>query len=67
MGIDRSGGRSIDQIYQTLKQKSEQRMHQMAEDPQAETKTKAYFSSKNLDIAGLEHSLQTYQNSFAQA
>ena len=35
-------------------------------DPVTENESKAFFASKNVDIAVIEYSLKTAQNSFAQ-
>lgn len=56
------GGRSIDQLFQNFKSKADQKMI----DPVAENESKAFFASKNVDIASLEYNLKQAQNSFLQ-
>lgn len=46
--------RSIDQLFQNLKQKTET----MRLDAEAENESKAFFASKNIDLAGIEYSLK---------
>ena len=53
------GGRSIDQLFQNFKSKNEPKI-----DPVAENESKAFFASKNVDIASLEYNLKQAQNTF---
>ena len=55
-GSSAQGGetRSIDQLFQNLKQKTET----MKLDAEAENESKAFFASKNIDLAGIEYSLK---------
>jgi hypothetical protein len=46
--------RSIDQLFQNLKQKTET----IKLDAEAENESKAFFASKNIDLAGIEYSLK---------
>jgi hypothetical protein len=46
--------RSIDQLFQNLKQKTES----MRLDAEAENESKAFFASKNIDLTGIEYSLK---------
>ncbi len=57
-------GRSIDQLFQNLKQKADQA--NMRLDQTTENESKAFFASKNVDIASLEYSLKAAQMSFSQ-
>ena len=66
-GLDKGSGsageaRSIDQLFQNLKQKTDT----MRLDADAENESKAFFASKNIDLAGIEYSLKQAQNTFMQ-
>ncbi len=61
-GLDKGGAgagtqteaRSLDQLFQNLRQKTETRRL----DAEAENESKAFFASKNIDLAGIEYSLK---------
>jgi hypothetical protein len=59
-----TGPKSIDQLFQNLKQKADQASMRM--DPAAENESKAFFASKNVDIASLEYSLKAAQSHLTQ-
>lgn len=63
-GLTSGGGRSIDQLYQNLKQKAESSKARV--DPATENEARAFFASKNVDIASLEYSLKAAQSAFTQ-
>ncbi|CDW81994.1 UNKNOWN [Stylonychia lemnae] len=63
ISVRSQGARSIDQILQSLKQKTQE--SQLRMDEAAENQSKAFFSSKGIDVAEIEHQVKTTMNTFS--